>query len=129
MSEHAQEPWKTRASAAGSGFIHICNDVNDFSIACGESEADMRRVVACVNACAGIDTRQLETYHANGEILRDIDERVKAEQQRDELLSVLKKARPFVNAWPQCRGSRVPYVNGAGLLEEVDAAIAKVEAA
>ena len=42
-----------------------------------------------------------------------------------ELLDALEKARPFINAWPQCRDSKTPEVPGSGLLELIDSAIAK----
>ena len=42
-----------------------------------------------------------------------------------ELLDALEKARPFINAWPQCRDSKTPELPGSGLLELIDSAIAK----
>lgn len=62
---HTPEPWH----APGLGEIHsadhgdiaqICFAVNDEG-ACG-TEADARRIVACVNACAGIPTDDLERW-------------------------------------------------------------------
>lgn len=44
----------------------------------GMREANARRIVACVNACAGVDTELLEAYSAPFSKLRD---------ERDELLA------------------------------------------
>jgi hypothetical protein len=51
----------------------------------------------------------------------------KLQAQRDALLAVLKRARPFIQAWPQCRDSETPHIDGCGLLEAVDATIASVK--
>lgn len=63
-------------------------------------EENARRIVACVNACAGINTEDLERYYnAGGGIDEALEEaslcaHVKAVQQRDELL----KARQVLGA-------------------------------
>lgn len=53
-------------------------------------EANARRIVACVNACAGVDAELLENYPAPFSELR---------KQRDELLATITKIR----ALPQHR--------------------------
>ena len=50
------------------------------------SEANARRIVACVNACAGITTEQLERSKSLDEFMRSMKV---IEQQRDDLLSAL----------------------------------------
>jgi hypothetical protein len=39
------------------------------------------------------------------------------------LREALQKARPFIKAWPQCRDSKTPEIEGSGLLQAVDAAL------
>lgn len=58
-----------------------------------------RRMVACVNACSGVDTDQLESDYAEGadpwSHNAHLTARIKrAEQQRDELLAALKGVAP-----------------------------------
>ena len=50
------------------------------------SEANARRIVACVNACAGITTEQLERSKSLDEFMRSMKV---IEQQRDDLLAAL----------------------------------------
>lgn len=142
MSEHTKEPWRFRETlvylASEGGF-----DLRDAP----KAEANARRIVACVNACAGMPTDVLEDksiLKASAEILQQrddllffkqtvinssplLDRCLSAEKQRDELLAALEKARPFINAWPQCRDNSTPHIEGSGLLSIVDDAIASVK--
>ena len=52
-----------------------------------------RRIVACVNACAGIDTELLEIIADNDKTLAGVIANV--EKQRDELLAELEKAANY----------------------------------
>ena len=54
-------------------------------------EADARRIVACVNACAGIDTELLEIIEDNDKTLAGVIANV--EKQRDELMAENKQLR------------------------------------
>lgn len=118
MSEnkHTPEPWRT---AERSGFPFHIDDARGESVAMMLADDDhdeqrgldnARRIVACVNACAGSSTewlefivsedcvdmlgepRPFETRHAEvlREALRIMAERDAAEKQRDELLAVLE---------------------------------------
>lgn len=49
---HTPEPWRV------SGTGHIC--AGDKVIPYDDLKADARRIVACVNACAGIPTATIE---------------------------------------------------------------------
>ena len=72
MSEHTPEPWQVsgiRIKIAGRPFLRVGPDGEDVALVCysdvkpGEhaaSHADAARIVACVNACAGIPTERLE---------------------------------------------------------------------
>lgn len=93
--EHAPTPWRvSRANPspttgewmiAGSsnGYLAEVRDCGGGSVA-----ANARRIVACVNACAGLDTEQLEKFGlgtAFGTALFDVN------AQCDELLAVLER--------------------------------------
>lgn len=63
MDDHTQEPWTTErdanyAIAFWSDNRNILAEGGEIPLA--EREASARRIVACVNACAGIPTEALE---------------------------------------------------------------------
>lgn len=66
--------------SASSPLAHISN-------ICDDAEPDARRIVACVNACAGIDTEWLEN---NGAYAVPVPSLRTLLNQRDELLAALK---------------------------------------
>lgn len=130
MSKHTKEPWcvgdtthengefiETAIMALeGRAAIAVCLDFGFNNL--GMREANARRIVACVNACAGIDTEYLEspdnlaTYARRMAIQRDeykaqaaalaesnenwMDGFNDMKQQRDELLAALNEARLFI---------------------------------
>lgn len=55
------------------------------------NDDDARRIVACVNACAGIDTELLEIIEDNDKTLAGVIANV--EKQRDELLAFAEEVR------------------------------------
>ena len=85
-TEHTQEPWSYGEDNDG---WYVEKD--GLQIAHGLTEEDARRIVACVNACAGIPTDVLE----DESILKaDADLRIQREElekQRDELLAALER--------------------------------------
>ena len=104
MSEnkHTPEPW--RAFNNGQGVVGVSTDRSDVCwtrIADGSwldsdktIDADYenaRRIVACVNACAGIDTELLEIIEDNDKTLAGVIANV--EKQRDELLAFAEEVR------------------------------------
>lgn len=107
MSEHTKEPWcvgdtthengefiETAIMALeGRAAIAVCLDFGFNNL--GMREANARRIVACVNACAGIDTEKLEGVNANKYIAPRISEFLirSRTQQRDELLAAAKNLR------------------------------------
>lgn len=129
MSEHTKGPWSFCADEA-------CPDIVWIS-APGETEiamipdgriGDARRIVACVNACAGIDTDFLERTHAEG-YESGFRKHIECEQQRDKLLSAVKLARPLIQKdrdTMDLRSKGVRQYDKA--LVAIDAAVAKVEA-
>lgn len=99
---HTPTPWLVDPSA-GVGCVY-CDDVTGSIVArttgpgfelaprpLGEVEANARRIVACVNACEGIDTLALEIITSTGNTLRKRFETgggiSLAQLQRDQLLA------------------------------------------
>lgn len=61
MAEHTKEPWRRAGTEIWAGSTRICfgrgaYDPKDAAT----RNANLRRIVACVNACAGIPTEMLE---------------------------------------------------------------------
>lgn len=125
MSEqmHTPEPWHVdgwRGLVQGSrkheGTHYAVWAADDDTMICptgldAESEANARRIVACVNACAGLDTDTLE----HTDIAEALDKAcLHTVQQRDELLVALRELRR------QC-------MEGTTQRELIDAAIAKAQ--
>lgn len=90
MSKHTQEPCGVFQYASGDVFVsykeasfHICEigSEDDDSVM-----PDARRIVACVNACAGLPTEQLESSPPGG-ILNGVAGLI---AQRNELLAALE---------------------------------------
>lgn len=98
MSEHTKEPWEVWTS---NSHIRISADGKDGSVVCATraadgmpvlaiKEADARRIVACVNTCAGLGTAMLET-RSLGDVYADFwNSHREAKQQHDALLAAAK---------------------------------------
>lgn len=92
-----------------------------------ECRANARRIIACVNACEGLDTELLENITTMGDTLasrfkmRDQVERER-EAHRDELLEVLKHIRRCIPY-----GGFAQIHDNSMTLAQIDAAIAKAE--
>jgi len=124
---HTQEPWIVNHQTASDHSWDIVkpdtpNGVLIATLGAGIDENstqahNARRIVACVNACAGMDTEEIEDIlNANGfgVVMQYLE---KTAKQRDALLQMLKSIRTKVtaadkNIWP-----------------DIDALIAQVEAA
>lgn len=98
------------------------------------SESDARRIVACVNACAGLDTEFIEqtnmlglekSYSAQCQANADIW------QQRNELLTVLKETKKALETANFSQPSPITdtlwMTKSETLFDFIDAAIAKAE--
>lgn len=92
---HTNEPWRLTDDGT---FVEVMAGDKTVLPAIRKSEAgdDFRRIVACVNACEGLDTELLEKIVALGGTLpRRLEamtnwERSEAEKQRDELLAAIE---------------------------------------
>jgi len=85
------------------GYTHINFDVNGagdlglFAIAFYDRDGERgRRLVACWNACAGIDTEQLEEHPTVADFVAD--QVVSMQEQRDDLLAAIALAGTYLVA-------------------------------
>ena len=86
--EHTKEPWRVELSwITGSDGKRITCPTACMSRDDDENEANERRIVACVNACAGIPTEGLENSGFSSDILLKI---ATLKQQCDELKKALQ---------------------------------------
>lgn len=93
--------WNNHIVSAENTDIAICFMAHDGTEENERGEANARRIVACVNACAGIPNDQLECD--NIEFVRIFNERNTLNKQRDELLAAcqgLMKAHRITAARP-----------------------------
>lgn len=131
MSKHTKEPWcvgdtthengefiETAIMALeGRAAIAVCLDFGFNNL--GMREANACRIVACVNACAEIDTEVLEKHAGQqGLMIYLMSDLVK---QRDELLAALKDASEEYKKLPHSLGYPLTHCN------KWDELIAKVE--
>lgn len=113
MSQHTPEPWESHKTS-----VYFPNLMGGFDISgCPSPEANARRIVACVNACAGISTELLEQHGitdvlAPSESSKDLAEasalliqsnarQLRLTAQRDELLAALKLSCQYMDKVPQ----------------------------
>jgi hypothetical protein len=85
MTNHTQEPWSCATEHADGACVYVTSaERSVFTdevavIYAGQSlevaRADARRIVACVNACAGIPTEALESG-ALAEVAQSIDDAI-----------------------------------------------------
>lgn len=83
-------------------------------------EATARRIVACVNACAGVSTAALEEL--GGWVQDAIQNGVELMQQRDELLTALK----LIAEWRGVIEKLPSFVAKGSVLEDFDDALAAI---
>lgn len=89
MSKHTSGLWTTRngrifpVGKEQSTIASISRDIQDWTLF---NEDDARRIVACVNACRGLPTDELEQ---KGLVAAVGTQLLEADQLRDELLAAL----------------------------------------
>lgn len=127
-TKHTPEPWKvdleSEATFAHDGrteeIIELTNADHSETGGYAATEANARRIVACVNACAGIETSILQAVD-KGELLRTARIRLaETIRQRDELAALMRKARDAMSDLNQSEE------DDGTLLAEIDAALAKL---
>jgi len=98
MSDHTPEPWRLYPPGACVPHYDVRERIvsdcpSGRSVSDPISEADARRIVACVNACAGIPTEALEA----GAVREALDLLVRllgSDVSRNEVRAALAKVRP-----------------------------------
>jgi hypothetical protein len=126
---HTKEPWifgeYGHIRGDDKGLFGI--DVQGFSLAGSElAKENARRIVASVNACAGISTESLERFNEQHKPKNGfgLHRESMLEAQRDELLEELKIASGLIKEICRERGIPRPEYS----LTRMDSAIAKCEA-
>ena len=92
--EHSKEPW----DYGEDDCIYQINGPRILNVKYAEtSQADLRRIVACVNACRGLDTELLENIVMLGDTLLSRIEMLKDEgwngHYKEQLLAAIVKFR------------------------------------
>ena len=114
-TEYTLEPWKSIEDQFHGEVLNFIGDKDGRTIGEIYTKDDTRRIVACVNACAGLPTEVLERYKL-GVIGVDYKS---TKQQRDELEAALR----------ECREVLMHYqYGGSSYKEPADKAIAKIDA-
>lgn len=95
MSEHTKEPWAFNGARIESRDEHGWANDGWIAALCEgpEAIANARRIVACVNACAGMDSLLLENIAMTGGMVERFSLLNQTEKQRDKLLQAAKNLR------------------------------------
>jgi len=96
MKLHTKEPWKLQDD--GIFVSVVCDDSMEILPAMRSSECkhDFRRIVACVNACSGVPTDELELNEYEQYIIETGTRIGELTAQRNELLTALKGIRDLM---------------------------------
>ena len=93
MSKHSKVPWSKNDywQVADANNRRVCVDGFAFgSHSTEESQANTRRVIACVNACEGFSDEELEGANLFTDSIESLHEILATRRQRDELLAALE---------------------------------------
>lgn len=141
MNEHTKEPWavdpdnrdgmewNNHIVSEKNPHLRICFMAHDGTNENATGEANARRIVACVNACAGIETYALELMTGELLLLNQITHKtrerltkkaVQYRKQRDALLAALKELAAALD--PE------DWMGDISMLNFIESAIQKAEA-
>lgn len=102
---HTKEPWSINdwpqpdtSIAIGAVGTPLIARVILRDVSINGQKANAARIVACVNACAGIATEELEWIASTGGMLGPREDIKGLAQQRDKLLAALKVLKRDVEA-------------------------------
>jgi len=91
---HTPEPWRARYS-----IVYFKGNVGGFDLRdCPSPEANARRIVACVNACAGISNEHLELTTVAQMVAAAVTQRDKLERERNALYEALKATKTEIKS-------------------------------
>jgi plasmid maintenance system antidote protein VapI len=125
-AQHTPEPWcvgNHPGDSSGTGWREILASSEFGPMYLAQAlEANARRIVACVNACAGISTRMLEDIGPSGVENGEMWKR--AQKQLDEMVAALRALDQAENGpWDGAEQAR--YI--ASAKAQARAVLAKVE--
>ncbi len=102
--KHTAEPWHECASGncqcgqiLGPSSEYICTVTSPYA---------RRRILACVNACAGVRTETLELVPLNLSTKNMVERIESAEMQRDQLLAALERIADWPREFEVCEIAR-----------------------
>lgn len=132
MGKHTPEPWVIDSRVGFGDRFYSDDETGSIIGECPEYRfaprpakerfANVRRIVACVNACCGLPTDELEQ---NGLVAAVGTQLLESDKQREELSSLLLEAQRYVRyrlEYTECDARIV-----MGLIADIDAAIAKAK--
>ena len=113
-NKHTPEPWSVDPDSTDY-YASILDADGADTILLGDyvdwwmTKANARRIVACVNACAGIETGHLEKYG-----LPDLAQKISdLRKQRDELLAALENTHNALkHFWPEGHADAIAAIAG-----------------
>lgn len=98
MSQHTKEPWEWHAQGDANAYVLLTSDkkwvigfIQNGGLLPPTQEANARRIVACVNACAGFSTEVIEIIVRAGGMQHKMTATAAVAAQRDDLLAALKQ--------------------------------------
>ncbi len=133
MSEqHTPTPWGFSRDDENGVEFNITSDKWYVAVCCDAPgnafpQDNARRIVACVNACAGIPTDDLEQCPSGG-LFHIADHANELVKQRDELLAALNAIEPFIPKTSAKEGGAAAYSANVRAADLVRSAIASVKA-
>lgn len=94
MNKHSKGPWfKNKNRIIADANDHpVCLDGFSFgSHSTEKSQANTRRIVACINACEGFSIEELEGANLFKDSIESQSEIITLKKQRDDLIAALKQ--------------------------------------
>lgn len=133
MSAKTHEPWSWIENADANTFViaqgnkWIVGLIHNGEPLPEQQKENMRRIVACVNACAPFTTEQLEQHSYKNSVVNEMLKRIEVEMQRNELLAALNDVVSIVENYAKDTVDMTTRLQA--LLPKCVDAIAKAEAA
>lgn len=122
-TQHTDEPWTIDGTEIGTRKQHICTAFvgnERKNMVFDNWPANARRIVACVNACKGIDTEKLESFSGKMERVFETnlvfaEQIAKLKAQNAELVEALRETALCLacNATPQEIGIAIAKADDA----------------
>ena len=101
MSSHAPGPWARdcfRQIVDGNGQIVYVDNFTFGHRSTGETKANTKRIIACVNACEGFTTEELEGANLHSDSIGLLREILAEKRKCDELLAALEVLVEYAEA-------------------------------